>query len=298
MRTLVAPLILALVGLAVACGGGGSTPAERIAAERIAFVSSRGGDDEIWVMDADGSNAHRLTHMAPLRSGPVWSPDGREIAFLAAVGRNENADIYIMNADGSNVRQFTDTPEDESSLVLSPDGQRMAFTFNGAIFLMNRDGSDRHPILVVGWPSSWSPDGTQIAFTRGTFGHYTSSETWIVGVDGTDRRRLVEEMGVANSPVWSPDGSKIAFECAREALITMPDVPQDPGAIGICVVSPDGSGLVRLVDDAGQPAWSPDGQRIAFERGRRIYVMRADGSDVQRITDCDCQDSSPAWSPR
>ena len=85
---------------------------------RIAFVSSRDGNDEIYVMNADGSNQTRLTHDPPINAAPAWSPDGRQLAFIST--RDGNLEIYVMNADGSNPTNLTKNIAIDYAPVWSP----------------------------------------------------------------------------------------------------------------------------------------------------------------------------------
>jgi len=98
----------------------------------------------IWVMDADGRNEKQLT----TGRAPVWSPDGKQIAFSRRADglRTYECDIYIMNADGSNIRQLTGGPENDSKPAWSPDGKQIAFIRQVqnqlAIYVMDADGSN------------------------------------------------------------------------------------------------------------------------------------------------------------
>lgn len=113
--------------------------------------------------------------------------------------------------------------------------------------------------------------------------------------DGSNRERLTEgQSGFLAAPSWSPDGSKIAFISDRS------------GSSDVWVMDSSGGNLVNLTADEAKdhsPAWSPDGQWIAFASLRdslywELYVMAADGSDVQRLTWWeDASDLSPSWSP-
>ena len=87
---------------------------------RIAFVSQRDGNPEIYVMTADGKNQRRLTKNHHGDSSPSWSSDGKRIAFESQ--RAGNAEIYVMDADGGNQRRLTKNHHGDSSPSWSPDG--------------------------------------------------------------------------------------------------------------------------------------------------------------------------------
>ena len=97
---------------------------------KIAFGSSRTGDFEIYVMNADGSDLHRLTRSPGLDVRPAWSPDGTRIAFTS--NRDGNYEIYVMNADGSDPRNVTSHPARDDHPAWHPDGR--------LLFVSDRDG--------------------------------------------------------------------------------------------------------------------------------------------------------------
>ncbi len=124
-----------------------------------------------------------------------------------------------------------------------------------------------------------------------------------MAADGSNVERLTRRLGFDSSPAWSPDGTKIAF---------MRSAPgEQEGRSDIYVIQPDGTNLQRLTRDAraGRPSWSPDGERIAFMSARsnrkqaydgdelEIYVMDADGTNIQRLTHRPGADGHPDWSP-
>ena len=114
-------------------------------AGRIAFHSDRDGNQEIYVMDADGSNQTRLTNNGAEDSEPVWSPNGSKIAFMS--DRDGNFEIYVMNADGSNQTRLTNDHGQEKLPRWSPDGSKIVFmsarNVDYEIYVMNADGSNQ-----------------------------------------------------------------------------------------------------------------------------------------------------------
>jgi TolB protein len=223
---------------------------------------------------------------------------GSRIAFMRGPTGPGQWAVYVMNADGTRVRRLASSSFNQT---WSPDGRRIAVQSerNGGyeIDVMNADGGARRTLTWRGIMPAWSPDGRTIAFSRQEVG---GNEIYATNVDGRKARRLATN-GVRDELIgWSPDARKLVFVGSTR-----------DGNSEVYVVNADGGAKQRLTRSSGfehHPAWSPDGTRIAFTRtlGDRvsgvlwsgeIYVMNADGSDLQRLSGIVQADYTLAWSP-
>jgi len=139
--------------------------------KQIAYGSKQGGVWHVWIVNADGRNAHILAGTAQ-GNAPDWSPDGRTIAFKA--NRTGNDNIYLVSASGGTARRVTQGPCHSGNARWSPDGQRLAYAVFcdhgwNDIYVMNADGSQPRDLTntssVEEEVPSWLPDGHHIGFT-------------------------------------------------------------------------------------------------------------------------------------
>ncbi|HEY47442.1 MAG TPA: hypothetical protein G4O14_11745 [Anaerolineae bacterium] len=136
--------------------------------ERIVFQSSRDGNNEIYIMVADGSGQANLTRNAASDVSPAWSPDGSKIAFVS--DRDGDEDIFIMDADGLNQTKLVDLSGEDKSPAWSPDGQYIAFHSDEdgdfEIFVVKIDGTELMQLTdhhdFDGFPS-WQPSPSVLA---------------------------------------------------------------------------------------------------------------------------------------
>ncbi len=261
---------------------------------KIAFSSTRTGNEEIFSINADGTDLIQLTNDPQLDSDPDWSPDNAYIVFTKQYD-HENSDIYRMRADGTELINLTNYPGKDFHPTWSPDGTKIAFTsFRDSeydIYVMNADGSNPQNLtnsITLDQRPAWSPNGTQIAFMRG-------DAIYIMNVDGSNQTEFLAEVGTFyGNPTWSPDGTQIAFD-SRD--------PGDAFGDNIYIINIDGTNMTQLttMPPSSVPTWSPDGTQIAFMTRRddgnyEIYVMNADGSLQQNVTQNLLSDRVPAWS--
>ena len=253
-------------------------------ADGIAFAGAPEGTAHIYV--THGAQLVQLTDANGSDLAPAWSPDRRRIAFQS--NRDGNWEIYVMNADGGNVRRLTDDDAEDGEPGWSPNGKRIVFVRDGHLYALSADGRNEDRLLNDGeWPA-WSPNGRElasdVAFGDHDYGVVVEAPGHGIGAIGpVDDRR----------PAWSPDGRLLAFECRLGDHWHV--CVRDRNGRGLRFLTPHGS-------DAFAPAWSPDGTRIAFISDRdgadQLFVMRADGTQVLRLTSGPAEKDTPTWAGR
>jgi len=264
------------------------------------------------IADRDGDALERVTTVGFATGGPPLPP-GTQLAFV------RDGQIYLVDSDGTGVVRLSDGPDDADP-AWSPDGRRMAFaTARGqppestAIYVMDADGANlvRRTTAPFAQAPSWSPDGQWIVFAAyppdWTPGSAGSMDIFVTRADddGTSPINLTDAPGFETHPAWSPDGTRIAFVSDWVAY----DFTAD-----IFTMAPDGSQRTQLTNGFGfggslvqyyQPAWSPDGQRLAvvtcligFETcaASTVSVMDADGSGLEPLAATIGWDKR-TWSP-
>jgi Tol biopolymer transport system component len=251
---------------------------------RIAFTTTRfrsAGD--VALMSAEGAQVTRAVPDPWDSAEPAWSPDGTRLAFTARRD-DPHSDVYTVDLRTGAVAPSAATPgltENEPTWHREPDGtDRVVFTRlspgpSADVWSADSRGLDRRdhtasPDLDEADPA-WSPDGTQLAYTAFTGGRAGGSRVVIADSTGRQPRLLTGSASADVSerdPAWSPDGSLIALTCVRmrgeDVTTSVRIVRVSDGRVLAEIPMP-----ARLAGDDAQPAWSPDGTRIAFTRSVR-----------------------------
>lgn len=278
---------------------------------RIAFHSDRGGELDIWTMNADGSDVRRITESPGRDLEPDWSPDGKTIVFSTARDNPNSVQLYLMDADGGNPRPvMAFSPADHLGARWSPDGSQILFYSNAErnmeIFSIRANGlglSNLSQNPANDFMPDWSPDGQRIVFVSD---RDNNRELYVMNADGSNQLRLTDSFVDELRPRWSPDGTQIVFQRDSEGLtdLFMMDAP------GEDVAGPMDQDPVLLTSQEARdesPNWAMAGSKIVFSSDQGtapqsptnwdIYLMNPDGSDVVRLTDDPALDRFPAWTP-
>jgi Tol biopolymer transport system component len=279
----------------------------------------------IAVLDVETGETQRLTSGSSDAS-PIWSPDGRRIAFLRF--SQGSAALWVINHDGSDARAVTSPREgpwkpfrdpnvvfprpkviDPGTVVRaiawSPDSERIAFAVDPfgdqpEVAIVPLDG-EVEPIILEGSYPSWSPDGNRLCLVQ-----RTSSGTRLVTIspDGTERDVITEGSATHTMPRWSPDGASILY---------LSDEEGPPGKLELWVIGSDGSEPKQITTDATEltghnpwelyPSWSPDGSLIVYldqifgggAVDEWVSVVSPNGGPPETLTQS--ESDWPAWQP-
>jgi dipeptidyl aminopeptidase/acylaminoacyl peptidase len=300
---LFALMLLGVVALAAPAQAAFPGANGRIAVTSIDWAWTETAD--VWSMSADGSAPVRLTDHPAQDFSPAFSPDGARIAFTS--DRDGDQEIYVMNADGSGQTRLTTAAGNDTSPAFSADGSRVAFTSdrdgNQELYVIGVDGSGETRLTTSAANErgpAFSADGTRLAYSSDQDG---DQEIYVMAPDGSNPTRLTDNAANDYDPTFAPDSLALAFTGNR-----------DGGIAQVYVMNGDGSGQFNVSNDAAshysyQPAFSPDGQRIALTAfaycppghlcgailNGGIRVRNRDGSGETLLDENGGANSEPDW---
>jgi Tol biopolymer transport system component len=271
--------------------------------------------EELWVMNADGSNSIQVSADGGDKWGRWWSPDGRKLAFMTRArdmsgdGKVDYSDdeVYVVEADGSGLVNMIDGMSENVGFVAwTPDSQRLIiegrldtngdgqvdYKDDNAVYSVGSDGSGLTRLsqpdttAYAGSSAYLSPDGARLTLVArrdsngdGQIDYKDAMELYVMNLDGSGLLALTEDNVDDWFEAWSSDGRKVAFR------------KQDGGEYiyNLYTVNPDGLGTVRLTDHPSHKRsvlWAPDGSKIAFA----VFSEDTDGNG--RLT---YGDKEAAW---
>jgi tricorn protease len=249
---------------------------------------------DIWVVEAIGGVARPVTMHEKHDIYPVFSPDGKKIAFSS--NRHGSYDIYVVPVQGGKPTRLTFDSADDLVNAWSPDGKSVLFTSNrGTSFPSTAElytvpitgGRAKRVSAFEGRDGVFAPEGDLIAYVRGPGTWYrkyyrgsANDDIWIANADGTDNRRLTTHTGQDTSPMWAADGKAIYY---------VTDASQPPGspanivrqeimvgrAGALAVTSPPNPITFHKEDSVRRARLSAGGEWIVYECGPDLWIVSA-----------------------
>jgi dipeptidyl aminopeptidase/acylaminoacyl peptidase len=289
-----------------------SQPAWSPDGSRLAYLSTRDGKPQVYILDLGGGDPRKLTNEERGATSPIWSPDGRRIVYVGEVA----IDTHLVPSETAWLEEHPKAAEKGGPKLRHITSLKYRFDArgyiegNGHLFLIDAGGGEPRQLTEGpqddGQPA-WSPDGTEIAFlsdrSEDAEGHW-SMAIWSVNVESGDARRLTREtLGPFTHGVsWSPDGGSLVFLSAA-------DISREPyGDPHLWMVSREGGderdisatldrpSLSLLATDfvyaaMSRPAWSADGTTVYFpvsDRGNQhLYAIDVPSGATRRVTEGD-----------
>jgi len=264
-------------------------------------------DGGIFIAGATGESVRRLTDIG---FNPAWSPDGKQIAFTTEeVGEPSNrlttSALYVVDASGGTPRKLTDG-SDAIQPAWSPSGRRIVYWSNTKgqrdLYTIAATGGARTALTndaAIDWSPVWSSDGRYVYFSSDRGGEMN---LWRIAVDEAAGAPKGNPEPITNGVQasaalarFSGNGDRLVFR-SRVSSINPVAIPFDPATAraGVPKVL-DGSNNIRVPSDV-----SPDGTQIALfsigERQEDLYLSRADGSTMHRLTDDPARDRAPMFT--
>ena len=266
---------------------------EKVFTSKIAFVSNRDGNKELYIMDYDGENQRRITRNTTLDLFPDLRPRHHQVVF-SSFYRNM-ASLVIFDLLSGEQRTLMSRSGLNTTPEWSPDGSRIIFVSamdgNAELYTVDAQGTGLRRLTFsprIESSPTWSPTGKQIAFTSDRSGR---PQIYVMDADGSNIRQVTKFGEYNDSAAWSPDGTRIAF-VSRHGL-----------QFDIYVLDMTTQEVIRLTENQGSnesPFWAPDGLHLVFASNRtgryQIYTMDRWGRHVRQLTHLG-DNTNPSWRP-
>lgn len=229
-------------------------------------------ETEIWIANVAQPHAPLLlTGGKKSSSSPVWSPDGRQLAFLS--DRDGKKQIYVIYPEGGEARQVSKSETPVANVKWMPDGKSLVYSAPDADSKDMKDRKEKYGEFDV------------------VKAEFTMNHLWVLPLDSSARQLTKGKDFSVTAFSISPDGAKVAFSAAADAL------PGSSGTSDIYVVAVQDGKVQKIVGAKGpdnNPMWSPDGSQIAytttngaefyFYANTRVAVVAAGGGTPRVLT--------------
>jgi len=258
-------------------------------------LGNNGFDTHIVSIYPDGTEKHRIMTDASDSHMPLFSPDGKKIAFLAQ--KDGETELYLADSDGSNARRITSGIDSDADnfvhFLWHPDSKHILLDVNHAWQIL--DILTKEILPYSDWESSpsfypvaYSHDGSRLLYL-------SSSQIRVQDTDGSNDYVLVENSWQKTSPAWSPDDQQIIF-------VAVKDIQEDLKG-SLYIVNLDGSGLKEITDQEFPVpidfAWAPDGKNIVFYATPSFAKFNLENGEITELFDTEYPDyiTSITWQP-
>ena len=258
---------------------------------QIAFISTRDGNKEVYIMDFDGSNQRRITTHGSISLSPHWSPDAEQLVYTSFV--RGTSDMYVVNRRGGGRVRIPTGVGLNIAPSFSPDGREILFIGsvhgNPDIYVVRADGTNVRRLTSensIESTPSLNANGRQIAFTSSRAG---TPQIYVMDAEGTNLRRVSFDGNWNDDAVWAPDGDTIAYTSRVNGRFQ----------IRVMKLSTQESRIIAGEGSNEQPSFSPDGRSIVFASNRsgkwQLYRVPVDGGDPYQLT-FQGENNAPNWS--